>query len=368
MKTKLIAFLLIISSLFTLFSCKDDEKYPPVESTDEEKKTVMTMSLDGEDYNIPFELYRAFFLQLKKSVDNGDGSVWTGNDKDKYIKAIDDMILSRIGEIYSVFHLAKKVGIDPHSESINAKVKDYIIAGIEGGGEGNVIFDGFDGDYEAYLASLKEMYLNYSVQDLLIRYTLTLDELTLYYSGNPDDNDPEKEHGALKYTKDDVKEFYDSDESARVIRAFFSSEAFTKKRVEEIRNTIASKSNETEVANYIIQYTLTGGEDIKNGELIGRYSLDGRYYGEITDAAFSLSIGETSEVITLMTQNEEGYTVIYRSFKSDEHFEKCYQSIAMVYTENEIGKLLYDAQTALIESAEYKDFLKTLDRASISMN
>lgn len=368
LKNRLIALLLIITSLFALFSCGKEDKYPPIESTDEEKKTVMTLSIDEEKYQIPYELYRAFFLQLKKSVDGGDESVWTSENKAEFIEKIDSMIISRIGEIYAVFHLAAKAGIDPYSESINTRVREYIIEGVEGGGEGNVIFNGFNGDYEAYLASLKALYLNYSVQDLLIRYTITLSELTLYYAGNPDDNDPKKEHGALKYTSEDVKSFYDSEESVRVIRAYFSKDAFTEKRVGEIRDSIAAKESHNDVANYIIQYSLTSGEDIKNGEIIGKYSLDDRYYGDITEAAFALGIGETSEVITLLTENEEGYAVIYRTDKNDEHFEKCYSSISMVYAENEIGKLLFNAQNALIESAEYKDVLKSLDRASISMD
>ena len=56
-KKKILAVLLAISALFGLFSCsKDENTYPPVESTKEERKTVMTLSIDEEKYEIPYEL------------------------------------------------------------------------------------------------------------------------------------------------------------------------------------------------------------------------------------------------------------------------------------------------------------------------
>ena len=45
-----VIFALILSSVFSLFSC--GEKYEPVESTEEEERTVIEISYDGEEYEI----------------------------------------------------------------------------------------------------------------------------------------------------------------------------------------------------------------------------------------------------------------------------------------------------------------------------
>ena len=366
MKRKLIALLLVLSTLFFASSCGEEE-YPVTESTKEEKETVLTMTYGKTKYDVPYELYRAFFLQLKGSVDGGDASVWTGAEKDIYTEKINTLIFSRIAEIYAVIHLCKEADIDPYSKEYDEKVKEYIKASIEGGDIGGVRFKGFEGDVEAYKASLKEMYMNDSVADLFIRYTLALEALNGYYGGDPDNNDPSKNTGKLSFTKDDVLAFYNGDGAVRVLRAFLPGEAFTEQRATEIRNNIASKTTEAQVANYMIQYTLSGGRDVKDGELIGLYSLDSRYYGELTEKAFGLNVGETSELITLNSETEVGYTVIYKVEKNAEHFESCYDKIKEVYIQNEIGRMLNAAETALIESAVFTAKGKTLDPALIAM-
>ena len=352
--------------LFLFISC-GDEDYPPVESTDEESKTVITLSYAGEKYNVPYEIYRAFFLQVRNAVDGGDTSVWTSADKATYVNKANELIFSRIAEIYAVFYLCKEAGINPYSKEIDEQIDEYIRISIEGGDLGGKRFVGFEGDYDAYLASLKEMYYNYSVSVLLIRSHIALDALNLYYAGNPDSNNPEDSVGALKFTKDDVRDFYYGDESVRVLRAFLPTEGFTKERAEEIRNSIATKDGESAVATYMINFTLSGGADVKNGELIGLYSLDDRYYGEITDAAFALKNGETSAPIYLNTENEVGYSIVYKAAKSDAHYESCYNDVKAVYIQNEIGRLLNNTETALIAGLSFTSSGKAIDHASISM-
>ena len=58
---KLIALLLILAAILTLSSCKKNF-YEPVESTELEATTVMTLKYGGRTYEVKYELYRAFFL------------------------------------------------------------------------------------------------------------------------------------------------------------------------------------------------------------------------------------------------------------------------------------------------------------------
>ena len=320
----------ILSALFSLVSCK--EKYEPVKSTAEEKRTVMKISYDGEKYEVSYELYRAFFLQVKSAIDGGDSSVWTGAEKDKYIQAADALVYERIAEIYAIFHLAKKAKIKYDSGDFDDKVEEIIIASIEGGTVDGVTYEGFGGDYDEYLASLKAMNLNYSVQELLIRYQLASEALASYYIGNFADGSLGEDAtvGEIKYTKDNVKNFYTNEaESRRVVLTMLSADYFTAEKAAEKRAKMASLTSETEVLNYI--GSLVGQP---TSEIIGKYTYDKFYYSELTDAVFGLNVGDVSGVIRLRTDDFDGYVIAYRLPATDAFFESGYEDIAISYIYN----------------------------------
>jgi hypothetical protein len=367
---KIISILLLAAVLLSLIGC--DEEYEPVASSEIESQVVMTMSLDGEKYNVKYELYRAMFLNLRASVDGGDSSVWNGAEKEKYIAKIDGMIKEQIAQIYSVFHVAKKIGIDIHSEEYDKQVKDYIAASVNGGYMDSIEIEGFGGDYGKYLEYLKENNLNYSVQDLLIRYSLASDDVFVHYKGTLE-NEEFLEHakpGALKYTEEDVLAFYNSDDCVRVIRAFLPKDFNTAEGAEEIRKQIAEKAKygENDVALYIINKTLTGGEDVMNGDVIAKHNLYTGYYSEMVEEAFSLKMYEVSRVMEVVTGAEDGYVILYKTVKNSSHFDKCYEQIASTYVDNEVGKIFDTAGDQLLETLQFSQLLSDLDRASISMD
>lgn len=353
--------------LFLFASC-DKEKYPPVPSTEEEKRVVMTVELDNETYNVTYDLYRALFLNLKESVDGNDSSVWNGDNKDEYIVKIDSLIKERVAEIYSAFHICKKIGIDVYSKTFKKNIEKYIQASVEGGSVGTSAVEGFGGDYDAYLESLKKMNLNYSVQTLLIRYSLALSAIDDYYAGTIGNGQfvEDVTLGKLEYTKDDVRDFYDSDECVRVLRAFFPNKYQTRESVGNLRDEIARKSGEDAVGNYMISVSLAD-PDLKNGVLITRYAFDNLYFGEMIEAAFKLNVAETSEVIEIITGIDDGYYILYRAEKSDGHFNKCYDEIADVYVQHEIGKKLDTVSAQIKNALSETSFLINLDRNTISM-
>jgi len=359
---KALALLLILALSLSFAACT---KYKPVESTDEEARRVLTLKLDGESYEIPYELYRTFFLQNKREIDGGDGSVWTGENSDKYAEKIEKIIFSHICEIYATFHLCKKLDIDLYSKVVEETIEDYVKASVEGGTIDGLKLAGFGGDYDAYLESLKKMNMNYSVQTLLFRYTIAVELLNDYYEASTDG-------GKHSYTKEDVKAFYEGKDCVRVIEAFLSTttemdkSVNTPERAERIRYGIAAQTGEYDVGTYIISQTLAS-ESVRDGTVIGRYSLDEMYYGKLTEAAFSTELYGTSEVIEIITGSNNGYFILYRADKSDEHFEKCYHEIEAAYLQNIIGKDIADTKKALISSIVKDDFLKTLDLSAIGM-
>jgi len=59
--------------------------------------------------------------------------------------------------------------------------------------------------------------------------------------------------------------------------------------------------------------------------------------------------------------------VLYRSYKSDEHFEENYESIRYVYLMNCVGKISYDVSEQLEDSVIYTDVLKNINHSEIGM-
>ena len=178
---KLLSLLIIIATLLSLFGC--GKKYPEVKSTAEEDRVVITLEADNKKYEIKYELYRALFWANKKSVDKGDDSVWQSDKANEYIEKIDEIIIEKASEIYSVLHLAEKLGINPYSKDVEDRIYEQICIAVEGG----YGIAGFGGDYDAYLADLAKIGINYSVQDLLFRYSIATEKINEYYIGVEDE-------------------------------------------------------------------------------------------------------------------------------------------------------------------------------------
>ena len=378
---KIIVILLILATVLSLAGCKKKKNndYPPVESTEQEARTVMTLSIDGRTYEVRYELYRAFFLTYKSQVDGGDASVWTGENKSEYVAKINKIILDRVCEIYSAFALCDRIGIDLYSADVENKIKENIRISVEGGSYGNSTIEGF-GSYEAYLAALKAANLNYSVQTLMLRYAIAVDAIDTYYigTGSSDEVNYDITIGAIQYTKDDVRSFYYSDDCARVLRASFHKIVSNTplETAEKLKNKLESAANgaytmqsKEEAVFYAIMSSgrFSNAAEIEDGYVMGKYNLDRSYYGDMTDAIFELSEGEVSDPISIVTDSEDTYYVIYRTYKSDAHFEEHYDSIRYVYLTNFVGEITYGITDALKESVSYSDYIININHSEIGM-
>lgn len=375
---KLLALLLIAATL--LFTACSGGKYKEQKSTDEEATIVMTMKIDGKEYGVRYELYRALFLNYKSAVDGGDNSVWSGENKDEYIARIDSMILDRVTEIYAAFAICERIGFDIYSSSVEKKIKQNIKTSVEGGVYGNTIIQGYE-SYDDYLAALKAANLNYSVQVLLFRYAIAVDAIDSYYVGvsSSDDIDLNMSVGAITYTKDDVKAFYESDECVRVLRANYQKAiSYTpKEKAEALREKIASaaaSSDDLAEKEDLVAIAITSSsgnyasaEEVKQGYIMGRYNLERSFYGEMTDVAFSLEVGEVSRCIDIVTDIENAYYILYRAEKDQVYFEDNYDNIRYIYLMNYVGKISHGVADELRSSVLYSDFLNNIDHAEISM-
>lgn len=368
---KIISALLIISSLaLALVSCgKDEVTYDPIPSTEEEARVVMTLGFGDRTYDVKYELYRALFLNLKDEVSGGDDSVWTGESKDEYIDRINSLIISRITHIYSVFALCDRLGVDLYSDAVDSEVKSYIKASVEG----SSTLAGH-GSYDKYLESLKEMNLNYSVQDLLLRYSIGLSRIDRLYTGSfdPDAIKEEISFGDKTFTKDDIRDYYFSDKCIRTLRAEINPDAHyePEKRAESIRSSMldaAATGGEDAVALVIIGSSAAAASEVENGYVLGRYSLDRLYFKELIDASFELDISEVSQPIRVHNESESTIYIVYRADKSNSHFEDNYAEIVAVFLSDALGEMIYTVEEELMKNVSYTNVYGELVHSEISM-
>lgn len=372
---RIIALLLVLASVLTLSACK---KYKPVESSEEEARTVMTLSLDGKTYEVKYELYRALFLNYKTEIDGGNPDVWTSEGKSEYVERINSLIIDKITDIYAAFAICEKIGFDLYSKDVEKQIKEYVKISVEGGSYGSKTMHGYD-SYKDYLAALKSANLNYSVQTLLFRYAIAIDAIDAHYIGTatPDEVNYDITLGALQYTEDDVRAFYNSEDCARVLRASFqkiisydpyeTAINLKNKMVDAAATSSTLVDKEAAVLKAITKSGyFANAAEVENGYVIGKYNLERLYYGDMTDAVFSIGEGEVTDPISI-TDEEETYYVIYRTYKTDEHFEANYNSIRYVYLRNCVGEIIHNAAEALESSAVYSDFLNNINHSEIGM-
>ena len=361
--------LILVFAVSLLSSCADKDFYPEIESTEEEKRVVFKFNVGEEVYEVRYELYRTLFLTYKKEVDGGDNSVWTSANAKQYIDRIDRMIIDAAANIFTVLHLAKEAGFDPYSDEVNTTIREYVKRSVDGYEDDGVSIKGFNGDYNAYLDSLKAVYMNYSVQTLIYRYAIAYDKLLLHYYGNvSEDNPNEQTQGAIKYTDETLRDYYYGNDSVRVILATINSKYISEERAQEIRYNIASYSTETSVINYIISATSTTAADAQIGLLIGKYAMDSTLFSNtLATAAFNLSYHETSPVINYDVNGETYYYIFYRTDKSDTYFENNKDAIIASYMGNEIGRMLSEGKSEVESRVVREALMSELDRSSIAM-
>ncbi len=370
MKRIIAIILLTVMIIPILTSCKSSEvTYDPVPSTEEEARVIMTLTYNGRTYDVKYELYRALFLNLKDEVSGGDDSVWTGDRKDEYIEKINSLIIARITHIYLVFALCDEIGYNLYSPIVDVTVKKYIKASVEG----SESLTGH-GSYSAYLEALKKMNLNYSVQDLLLRYSIGQTMLDAVYLGayNPETIGDTVTFDGVTYTREQILEFYFSDDCIRTLRAEINPDAHYNpdERAETVRLNMvdAATRGEGAVALVIIGSSATAASEVENGYLLTRYTLDSLYFSELTDKSFALSIGEVSEPIKIQGDNENTIYIVYRAEKSFEHFNNCYSDVVTVFLADALGKMTEGVSSDLEESLILTDAYYEIVHSEISMD
>lgn len=274
----LIAFSLLTSVLFSCTSIP--------ESTEEESTTVLTIG----DYEVPFEVYRYFFMNYKHEYDGGDENYWKDEsvDASEICEVIKEKTVSAVLRCYATFELCKEYGIDPYSSEIDKIVDETV---------DDYIKTEFGGKKE-YVSSLEGAYMTDSVFRFILRRFECDKEL----------NDKLIASGAIKTDDETVlTAIKDKDVFCRAKQILIKNDvgedisANLAKAKEALNAVSLGMDFDTLVAKY--------GEDT---EMIinptGYYFTHNELIEEFEEAAFALEIGETSGII----ESNVGYHIIQR--------------------------------------------------------
>ncbi len=322
---RIIAIMLaLVISLASLASC--DGATSPIESSEDDLRTVMTV----DTYEVPYELFRYFFMNFKKQFESTDDSIWTGADSKDKKAELDASVVGAIRGVYAVLSLCSEYGIGKD----DAKIKEGVQTAID------ETVDSYGGE-KAYVKALGENYMTDSVYRFLMAVDLCETEL---YN-----------------TMLDVGVIDDSDEAAL---ANINGPDFIRTIQILIKNDAGDDIEENRKTAEELLERIKKGEDMDT--LIGRYSEDlsmtpDGYYSthlelieEYEEAAYKLELGEVSEVV----ETYVGFHIIKRLSKEADYIEKNFNALKTQYLTSAFYRQIEDEKDKLnvTKNALYETF------------
>ena len=320
---KIICAVLIVTFLLCLYSCygKDEaaSDEPSAETVTEQESYVPTdisgiaapFSINGID--VPYALYRYYFANVRYKYDGGDESYWEENDYTEEIRA---EVMRYIRRSYAMEECAKQYGVEL-TEAEKAKVEQSIMTDRLQYADDDEYYRSLDGNfltvdtfrYVEETASLEEKMLDY---------------LTSEASGPKISDNP-----AL------IRRYIDN----YVIRCDHIL----------ILNNEGDDVNENEtLINELYEKLLSGADFEQLKEQYSedeqtKYSGTGYYMAEgdisqiLSDAAFSLEVGQMSGVISA----PYGYHIVKRLEKDEDYIENNLSGVFLsFYQSHMLGEML----------------------------
>ncbi len=258
-------------------------------STKEESATVLTI----DEFAVPYEQLRYFVRNYLN--EHGDAETWKEGEADTIRETVLADALDALREQYAILSLAKQYGIDRNDKAIKELVDGQIDAAIAD-----------YGDTEAYVEALAASHMTASVHRFLLTVSACNEEL--YYAM--------MKAGELTADEADVKAAVYSDEFIRVKQVLIANdpgenEEANRELAEEV---LALARAGEDFDDLVAEY----GEDLfMFNNTDGYYMCRGVWYKEFENAAFSLEIGEISDVVL----SEAGYSIILRCEKEDTYLD-----------------------------------------------
>lgn len=291
---KIISFsLALVISLLSLVSCSGNKRE--------------VMEIDG--YSVTYEIYRYVCVNSRRDIESEYGTdVWDSDKAAEAKTALENTIKEHLASLYTVCSLGRDYGIEWDDSSIEAAVKI----------ERNELVDEY-GSEEEFVDALDEAALTNDAFVFIKSNEILIDEVYMKVA-YADEKNSDKTH---------LKELFMGDDFIRVKQILVGGEnAGTDEENLEIINGIKEK--------------LDAGEDFDtlcrkyNNDLYmfnndsGYYITKGTRDLAFEDAAFSLEIGEVSDIV----KTASGYSLIKRYEKDESYIDENIDSLTDEYFES----------------------------------
>ena len=324
--------------------------YKPVKSTEEERETVLT--LDGGAYAVPYELYRFYFLS-ELSLTGRSPLGLSEAEKPGFLAQLRESVLEEITAVYAAFSLSMKHGLDPYDGKMDDLVDEGIISAIEG----DDVYLGY-GDYDTYLAEIEKRYMNDSVFRFLLRYQAVEARLGAAL----------RDSGVIASDPETVLAYMRSDACVRaswIYIPYAQLQAYTEAQLTDmaLRAQVADDEEFLKMTHQVLPDTYSDAE-LDLGFYLGKYQLD-PYYQNLTDAVFSLGMGETSGWV-----DAAGGRYLVRRLPKDEAYlsaEKNLADFTEYYLLNTFYGMLHEESLRLSTTVAYLPVFEGLGFDTVKM-
>lgn len=299
------AAVLCAASLLSLTACSGVPK-----STKAERETVM--SIDG--FEVPYEQFRYLVCNYMDEYAAGDENYWTVESAALAQDAIFDSCFDTLCTQYATLSLCREYGVDMESGAINELVDSLA--------EDNR--QNYESD-KAYVSALRENYMTDSVYRFFTRVRVCQEEL--YYAL--------LEKDVLTSDDSEIYPLLEGDTFIRVKQILIANDpgedpAENRRKAEELHSrALAGEDFDT-----LVQ---TNGEDLYMfNNTDGYYICRGVWYHEFEDTAFSLDIGEISDVI----ETAAGYSILLRCEKDPAYLSANRDDLCTSYRDAQFSLLI----------------------------
>jgi len=293
---------MILCALLILSFVGCDEK-KVLESS---KKDLTVVKTIGE-LDVPLEMYKYVALNHKSAYESGSTSdIWLGEPGQLLLEEINADINKSLTQMYTVPMICSEYGIDINDQ--------YIIDMLEI--KMDDIYETYGYDYKAYTEEISAYNMNDSVYRFFIRNEILADEIIAKMM----------EKGEVPGDIETIKGILKGEECARVKQILIASDnGKTKEENAALAATVLTLLEDgADFDKLIREY----GEDLfmfNNSD--GYYITRGNLHKAFEDAAFSLEIGEVSDIV----ETDAGFSIIKRFEKDNGYIDKNIDSLASDY-------------------------------------
>ena len=309
---KILALVLALVCAVSFAACSKVENQDDVAVELKNEDIVLNFG----DKAVNYEEFRYFYLNTKRSMDNGDETYWTTNpDKEA---ELNKNVLYSISQLYAIEKAAAENGVTLSDEA-KAETQSLI--------------DSYNTSYgeEEFGKMLSESYFTLGLFEKISNVIALESEL---YQNVIETDKLGKES--------EIKAKLNSDDYIRVMHILYADEATAKGVLEN-----AKTATDEEFYNL--------AQSAEDGGMIGNTAGYCFTYGMMVEpfekASFELEVGETSDLV----KSDYGYHIIRRLEKSEDYINENYENLAGDLLQTEFYQYIDTFATELSENAKFTE-------------